>query len=128
MPPAEGWLYPANMIDLFSRKILESVMSKCMTTDLVRQALQIALRSCQPADGLLHHSDRAGIRWVQYASRDYQTRLAANGIVIRTSWRGNCYDKATIESFWITLKTKTLDTNQPWSTHQQVQTAIFAYM
>ena len=86
VPTAEGWLYLASVIDLCSRKIVGWAMSERMTTDLVWQALQMALRSRQPAAGLLHHSDRGS----QYASHAYQTRLAANGMVISMSRRGNC--------------------------------------
>ena len=61
-------------------------MDERMTTDLVTRALHMALRRRQPAAGLLHHSDRGA----QYASRDYQARLAAYGMVVSMSRRGNC--------------------------------------
>lgn len=83
---AEGWLYLVSVIDHFSRKIVGWAMRERMTTDLVMHALQMALRNRQPSAGLLHHSDRGS----QYASRDYQTRLAVCGIVSSMSRRGNC--------------------------------------
>jgi len=124
IPTAEGWLYLAGVMDLFSRKIVGWAMDERMTTDLVTRALQMAYRQRQPAPGLLHHSDRGS----QYASHDYQRVLAAYGMVGSMSRRGNCYDNAPIESFWGTLKTEAPDANQRWATRQQAKTAIFAYM
>jgi putative transposase len=124
IPTAEGWLYLAAVMDLCSRKIVGWAMDERMTTDLVTQALQMACRRRQPAPGLLHHSDRGS----QYASHEYQRGLAAYGMVGSMSRRGNCYDNAPIESFWATLKTEALDTNQRWATRQQAKTALFTYM
>jgi len=124
IPTAEGWLYLASVMDLFSRKIGGWAMGERMTTDLVTRALHMALRRRQPMPGLLHHSDRGS----QYASHEYQRVLAAYGMVVSMSRRGNCYDNAPIESFWATLKTEALDANQLWSTRQQAKTAIFAYL
>ena len=70
-------------------------MSESLATDLVSDALQMALSWRQPQQGLLHHSDRG----VQYASDDYQQLLKAHGIQVSMSGRGNCYDNAMMESF-----------------------------
>ena len=123
-PTAEGWLYLAGVMDLYSRKIVGWAMDERMTTDLVTQALQMACHRRQPAPGLLHHSDRGS----QYASHEYQRVLAAYGMVGSMSRRGNCYDNAPIESFWATLKTEAPDANQRWATRQQAKTAIFTYI
>jgi putative transposase len=124
IPTAEGWLYLASVMDLFSRKIVGWAMDERMTTALVARALQMACRQRQPAPGLLHHSDQGS----QYASHEYQQVLAAYGMVASMSRRGNCYDNAPIESFWGTLKTEAPDANQRWATRQQAKTAIFAYI
>jgi putative transposase len=124
IPTAEGWLYLAGVMDLYSRKIVGWAMDERMTTNLVTRALHMACRRRQPAPGLLHHSDRGS----QYASHEYQRVLAAYGMVGSMSRRGNCYDNAPIESFWGTLKTEAPDTNQLWATRQQAKTAIFAYL
>jgi putative transposase len=121
---AEGWLYLAAVMDLCSRKIVGWAMDERMTTDLVARALHMACRRRQPAPGLLHHSDRGS----QYASHDYQRLLAAYGMVVSMSRRGNCYDNAPIESFWATLKTEAFDANQPWATRQQAKSALFTYL
>jgi putative transposase len=98
-------------------------MDERMTTDLVTWALQMAYRR-QPAPGLVHYSDRGS----QYASHEYQRVLAAYGMVVSMSRRGNCYANVPIESFWSTLKTEAFDANQQWATRQQAKTAIFTYL
>lgn len=66
---AEGWLYLALVMDVFSRKIISWAMEAHLQESLVEQALRMALLRRQPAVGeLLHHSDRGG----QYASHTYQ--------------------------------------------------------
>ncbi len=71
IPTAEGWLYLAVVLDLFSRKVVGWVMDTTMTADLVARALNVALATRRPGLGLLHHSDRGG----QYASHLYQDLL-----------------------------------------------------
>lgn len=100
---AEGWLYLAVIIDLYSRRIVGWSMAEHMRTELVLDALTAALGSRVPSEaGLLFHSDRGS----QYASNDYQKALDANGIACSMSRRGNCWDNAVAESFFSTLKTE----------------------
>jgi transposase InsO family protein len=99
---AEGWLYLATVLDLYSRRIVGWAMAEHMETTLVRDALQMALTQRQPAAGLLHHSDRGR----QYASAEYQAVLTAHGVECSMSRRGNCYDNAVHESFFGTLKSE----------------------
>ena len=99
---AEGWLYLATVLDLYSRRIVGWAMAEHMETSLVRDALQMALNQRHPAAGLLHHSDRGR----QYASAEYQAVLTAHGIECSMSRRGNCYDNAVHESFFGTLKSE----------------------
>jgi len=96
----EGWLYLAAVLDLYSRKIVGWAMSKRIDTALVLQALNMALLHRQPPTNLLCHSDRG----VQYASSDYRHALAQAGLIASMSRKGNCYDNATMESFWSSLK------------------------
>jgi putative transposase len=96
----EGWLYLAGVLDLYSRKIVGWAMENHMETTLPMAALEMALRQRRPTSGLLHHSDRG----VQYASGSYRQMLSAFGLEASMSRKGNCYDNATIESFWGTLK------------------------
>ena len=100
---AEGWLYLAALLDVWSRRVVGWACGPTLHVSLVLAALKRALRQRQPAKGLMHHSDRG----VQYACHDYTAALAAAGIVCSMSRRGNCYDNAAMESFWSTLKSDT---------------------
>ena len=80
-----------------------------MATALVARALRMALARRQPAEGLLHHSDRGG----QCAGHDYRTLLAAHHIEASMSRAGNCYDNAMQESFFATLKNRACEQAVP---------------
>lgn len=121
---AEGWLYLAALLDVWSRRIVGWACGPTLHVSLVLTALQAALRQRKPAKGLLHHSDRG----VQYACQDYASALAAAGLVCSMSRRGNCYDNATMESFWSTLKTETgLDLAVPIS-RRAAELIVFDYI
>jgi len=96
----EGWLFLSAVLDCFSRRIVGWAMSESMPTDLVADALKMALLHRQPDADLIHHSDRG----VQYASDDFQQLLIENRITVSMSGRGDCYDNAMMESFWATLR------------------------
>jgi putative transposase len=102
IPTAEGWLYLAAVMDLFSRKIVGWAMRDHLRTELASSALTMAIQRQRPAAGLIHHSDRG----VQYASHDYRAVLAAAGITASMSRKANCFDNAPMESFFHTLKTE----------------------
>jgi transposase InsO family protein len=119
----EGWLYLAAILDLYSRKIVGWAMSERIDTALVLQALAMALRHRCPPPNLLLHSDRG----VQYASRDYRQALRQAGLIASMSRKGNCYDNATMESFWSTLKLDLVYRCQ-FDTRRQAQTQIFDYI
>lgn len=101
---AEGWLYLAVLLDLYSRAVIGCVIGWAMETrltgELTQQALQMALQHCTPKPDLLHHSDRGS----QDAATAYQQRLTAAGITGGTSRCGNCWDNASVEIFFGTLK------------------------
>jgi len=96
----QGWLYLAAVMDLFSRKIVGWAMAPSMPTELVASALQMVLQQRKPPPGLLLHSDRGS----QYASLDYQKLLDRHGIVCSMSRKGNCWDNAVMERFFLNLK------------------------
>ena len=123
VPTQQGWLYVAAVLDCFSRKIVGWAMDDQMPTDLVSDALKMALYSRRPGRGLIHHSDRG----VQYASEDYQQLLARHGIQVSMSGRGNCYDNAMMESFWATLKTERVH-QKSYATREQARQSIFEYI
>lgn len=119
----EGWLYLAAILDLYSRKIVGWAMSERIDTALVLQALAMALRHRRPPAQLLLHTDRG----VQYASGDYRQALGRAGLIASMSRKANCYDNATMESFWATLKLE-LVYRCNFDTRAQARTEIFDYI
>jgi len=97
---AEGWLYLACVMDLFSRRIVGWSMSDRMKTDLVTQALKSAYGLRNPNAGLIMHTDRGS----QYASVEHRRLIQDYRMVQSMSRRGNCWDNAAMESFFKTLK------------------------
>lgn len=116
---AEGWLYRAVILDLFSRKVVGWAMSVHMDSTLVETALHMALQTRQPDASLLHHSDQGS----QYTRADYQSIWTAMYLQLSMSRVGNCYDNAAVESFFGTLKTDCV-THQ-FATQAQAHTTIF---
>jgi putative transposase len=100
----EGWAYLAIVMDLYSRRIVGWSISKTMKTQLVENALMMAIGRRKPATGLIHHSDRG----VQYACHEYRSLLARYGIISSMSRSGDCLDNAVAERFFCTLKTECL--------------------
>ena len=117
----EGWLYVAVLLDLASRRVVGWATSARMDRQLVLTALGRAL-ALRGGVGL-HHSDRGS----QYASRDYQAMLAARGIAVSMSRRGDCYDNAVVESFFATLKRELL-ARRRWATRVEVVQALGGYL
>lgn len=97
---AEGWLYLAIVLDLFSRQIVGWSMSNRMKKKLVIDALHMAIWRRRPESGLLFHSDRGS----QYCSTDFQKMLKENNMISSMSRKGNCWDNSVAESFFGTLK------------------------
>ena len=110
---AQGWLYLAAVMDLYSRKIVGWATADHLKTSLVEEALHQAASTRAPQAGWLHHSDRG----CQYASADYRALLSSLKALPSMSATGNCYDNAAMESFWSTLKTEWLH-DQHFPTHQ----------
>ncbi len=105
IPTAEGWLYLAVLLDLFSRRVVGWATSANNDRALALTALERALKDRRPPDGLLHHTDRGS----PYASEDYQAALRQRGIITSMSRTGDCYDNAVAESFFATLKAEHVD-------------------
>jgi putative transposase len=123
IPTGEGWLYLAGVIDLCSRKIVGWSMADHMRTDLVSDALNMAVAGRSPDQGLLHHSDRG----VQYASDDYQDLLQQHQMQSSMSGKGDCWDNACTESFWATLKTELVH-HEKYATREMARQSIFEYI
>lgn len=123
VPTREGWLYLAVLLDLASRYVVGWATSESLEDELTLAALDRALETRQPARGLVHHSDQGS----QYASRDYQLRLAARGVVPSMSRKGNCWDNAAVESFFSSLKREQLPAGG-FLTKQHARETIFEYI
>ena len=121
IPTAEGWLFLAIFLDLFTRKIVGFSCADNMRTELVLNALDMALgRQSTPGVG---HSDRG----CQYASEVYRKRLAALGITASMSRKGNCYDNAYAESFFHSLKNELIH-RRNFQSREEAMKAIFEYI
>jgi len=120
---AEGWLYLAVVLDLYSRAVIGWALEARLTGDLARQALTMAVRHRAPKSGLLHHSDRGS----QYAATAYQLLLTTHGMTGSMSRRGNCWDNACVESFFGTLK-RELIYHRQYRTREEATQDIFEYI
>ncbi len=108
---AEGWVYLAVVLDLFSRKVVGWALSPSQATELVSEALRHALEARRPEGrDLLHHSDHG----CQYTSDAYQQTLQTLGIQCSMSRTGCCYDNAVMEQFFWSLK-------HEWTHHENFQ-------
>lgn len=120
---AEGWLYLAVIVDLFSRRVVGWATSDRLKQDLALHALKRAVVSRRPSAGLIHHSDRGS----QYCSIDYQAELRKQGFLISMSGKGNCYDNSMVETFFKTIKAE-LIWPAAWQSRSQAENAIARYI
>lgn len=123
IPTGQGWLYLAGIMDLYSRRIVGWAMGEHLDADLVLRAWNMAVTHRHPSTGLIQHSDRG----VQYACRNYRQALSSVGALASMSRRACCYDNATMESFWSTLKNELVHRSH-FENPDQARTAIFDYI
>jgi putative transposase len=119
----EGWLYLVAVQDLYSRGIVGWSMADHMRTELVSDALQMALAHRRPDPGLIWHSDQGS----QFVSLAFGRLARAAGIAQSMGSRGDCYDNAVAESFFATLK-KELIHRRSWPTKAKLRTEVFDYI
>jgi len=120
---AEGWLYLATVIDLFSRKIVGWSMDDNMRVSLVNDALEMAIQRRKPPAGLIWHTDRGS----QYASHAHRDLLQKHSITQSMSRKGNCWDNAVAESFFHSLKTE-FTNHEMFETRAKANEMIFEYI
>lgn len=119
---AEGWLYVAAVVDLFSRRVVGWAMKAEMTAQLVTDALLMAIWRRGRPDSLLHHSDQGS----QYTSEPYQRLMADHGITCSMSRSGNVWDNAAMESFFSSLKTERC-ARKVYRTRDDARADVFDY-
>lgn len=119
----EGWLYLAAVQDAFSRRIVGWAMADHMRSELVVDALEMAIARRQPDPGLVWHSDQGS----QFVSLAFGQACASAGIARSMGSRGDCYDNAVAESFFATLK-KELIHRRSWPTRSELTTEVFDYI
>ena len=120
---AEGWLYVAAVVDLFSRRVVGWSMSATMTTQLVADALIMAIWRRGRPNALLHHSDQGS----QYTSEPFQRLMAEHGVQCSMSRSGNVWDNAAMESFFSSLKTERIR-RRVYRTRDQARADVFDYI
>jgi transposase InsO family protein len=119
----QGWLYLAVMIDLYSRKVVGWSIKQRMTTDLVMDALRMAVWRRRPKPGLIHHTDRGS----QYASDVYQAELKRHHMVCSMSRKGDCWDNAVVERFFRSLKTERAN-HRLYRTREEAKQDVIDYI
>ena len=118
---AEGWLYVAAVIDLFSRRVVGWSMKAEMTAQLVTDALVMAIWRRGKPDALLHHSDQGS------QSEQFRRLMADNGVSCSMSRSGNVWDNAAMESFFSSLKTERT-ARKTYRTRDQARADVFDYI
>ena len=120
----EGWLFLAVFLDIFTRKIVGFSCADNMKTELILNALQMALdQKNTDCENLIAHSDQGS----QYASDDYTKKLKLAGVIASMSRKGNCYDNAHVESFFHSLKVE-LVYRKTFKTREEAKQAIFRWI
>jgi len=119
----QGWLYLSVVIDLYSRFLVGWAMGERMTSDLVCQALQMALWRREMPKNVIVHSDRGS----QYCSSKYQSLLLKHDLRCSMSAKGNCYDNAVAESFFHTLKVEVIH-GERFTCRDDMRRTVFEYL
>jgi putative transposase len=119
----EGWLYLAFVLDTYSRRIVGWSMANHLWTELVLEAVNMAIYTRRPSPGLIHHSDRGS----QYTSVEFGSRLREEGLLPSMGSVADAYDNSMAESFVSTLKRELINRHS-WPSRQIARTAIFEYI
>ena len=123
MPTWTGFLYLAIVLDVYSRRIVGWAMAEHLRTELVVSALEMALWTRRPAQGVIHHSDQGS----QDTSVAFGQRCQTAGVVPSMGSRSDCYDNAITEAFFATLECELLR-RHTFRTHAEARSALFDYI
>jgi putative transposase len=118
-----GFLYLAVVLDVYSRRVVGWAMAEHLRTELVVEAVEMALWRRRPSTGVIHHSDQGS----QYASLAFGRRLREAGMFPSMGSRGDCFDNAMAESFFATLECELL-ARQRFPTRNTARLAVFDYI
>ena len=122
VPTWAGFLYLAVVLDAFSRRIVGWAMANHLRTELVLQALDMAVHQRRPAD-VIHHSDQGS----QYTSLAFGKRCREAGVRPSMGSVGDAYDNALCESFFATLECELLD-RRCFQSQAEARMAVFSYI
>ncbi len=122
IPTAQGFIYLAVVLDVFSRRIVGWAIEPHLETSLIVAAFTMAVRQRQPQN-VIHHSDQG----CQYTSIDFGARCREAGVRPSMASVGDCYDNAMCESFFATLECELLD-RQSFKTKGQARQAVFQFI
>ena len=117
----ENWIYLCTIIDCYSSAIVGRKLSRAIDAQLVRDTLEMAVRTRAPAEGCTFHSDRGS----QYASKSFRHELHLGGFRQRMSRRANCWDNAVAESSFARLK---IELGDSFLDDQHARTAVYEYI
>ncbi len=123
VPTWQGFLYVAVVLDAFSRRVVGWSMAGHLRTELILDALDMAIARRRPGEGLIHHSDRG----TQYTSIAFGRRCREAGIALSMGSTGDCFDNAMAESFFASLETELIDRTS-WRTRADARLAVFDYI
>jgi putative transposase len=119
----EGWLYLAVVIDLYSRAVIGWSMKATMATELVLDAMTMAVWRRRPKQPVIIHSDQGS----QFGSDDFTRWCKDQQLVPSMSRRGNCYDNAVVESFFSSLKKERIK-RRIFASRQEARSEVFDYI
>ena len=122
VPTLAGFLFLAVVLDVWSRRIVGWAMRTHLRTELVEEALDMALEQRRPAS-VIHHSDQG----TQYTSIDFGKRCAKEGVRPSMGSVGDCYDNAMCESFFASLECELID-RERWASPKEARLAVFDYI
>jgi putative transposase len=123
IPTLAGFLYLAVVLDVWSRKIVGWAMSSRMVTQIVLDALAMAVEQRRPAEGVIHHSDQG----CQYTATEFGRRCRQAGVRPSMGSVGDCYDNAMCESFFATLECELLDRTR-FVDRAEAELAVFDFI
>ena len=111
------------VLDVFSRRVVGWSIDNSATSGLVTSALGMAIGNRQPDPGTVIHSDQG----TQFTSWAFTQRALESGLVPSMGTVGDCFDNATMESFWARMQVELLDRRR-WRTRIELANAIFEYL